>query len=101
MAEHMRDHRSEMDASDEMAAGRSDATRFRDRDSGAREISEDDIRNRAHELYLRRGGSDGDPVADWLEAERDLRGRSGATRTPDDLGSSDDPRDLGRRDEET
>jgi hypothetical protein len=34
---------------------------------------EDAIRNRAYEIYLRRGGQGGDPVADWLQAERELQ----------------------------
>lgn len=33
----------------------------------------DDIRRRAYEIYLRRGGTGGDPAADWLQAERELR----------------------------
>jgi hypothetical protein len=36
-------------------------------------VSDSEIRLRAYEIYLARGGSDGDPVADWLAAERQLR----------------------------
>lgn len=32
-----------------------------------------EIRRRAHALYLARNGAPGDPVADWLQAERELR----------------------------
>jgi hypothetical protein len=39
----------------------------------------DRISQRAYELYLQRGGSDGRDWDDWLEAERELRG-SGAQR---------------------
>ena len=34
----------------------------------------DRISQRAYELYLARGGSDGRDWDDWLEAERELRG---------------------------
>jgi hypothetical protein len=34
---------------------------------------EGEIRRRAYELYLSRGGDGGDQVADWLEAERMVR----------------------------
>jgi len=37
-------------------------------------ITEDDVRRRAYELYLKRGDNPGDEVGDWLQAERDLRG---------------------------
>ncbi len=35
--------------------------------------SEQQIRERAYEIYLARGGQEGDEVSDWLAAERDLR----------------------------
>jgi len=38
-----------------------------------RTISEDDVRLRAYELYLQRGGTPGNDMADWLQAERELR----------------------------
>ena len=38
------------------------------------EPTEDDIRRRAYERYLERGGGDGQDFEDWLAAERDLRG---------------------------
>lgn len=31
------------------------------------------VRQRAYEIYLNRGGVNGDPESDWLEAERQLR----------------------------
>jgi len=37
------------------------------------EPSEEDIRNRAYERYLERGGSHGMDFEDWLEAERELK----------------------------
>ena len=40
-----------------------------DDDDERRRISE-----RAYELYLARGENDGDELADWLEAERQIRG---------------------------
>ena len=35
-------------------------------------ITEDDVRLRAYEIYLERGGIPGDEVSDWLQAEREL-----------------------------
>lgn len=35
-------------------------------------ISEDDVRLRAYEIYLKRGDNPGDEVGDWLRAEREL-----------------------------
>jgi hypothetical protein len=35
--------------------------------------AEHEIRLRAYELYLSRGGADGDDLSDWLEAERLVR----------------------------
>ena len=34
---------------------------------------EQQIRERAYEIYLARGGQDGDEVSDWLAAERELK----------------------------
>ena len=31
------------------------------------------IRRRAKQIYLRRGGRPGSPLADWLQAEREIR----------------------------
>ena len=36
-------------------------------------VSEEEVRHRAYELYLQRGGTPGDDVRDWLQAERELR----------------------------
>lgn len=33
--------------------------------------SEDEVRLRAYEIYVRRGGQ-GDPLTDWLQAEQEL-----------------------------
>ncbi len=38
-------------------------------------LNRDEIARRAYELYLRRGSRNGHDVEDWLEAERQLRGR--------------------------
>ncbi|HEY4306364.1 MAG TPA: DUF2934 domain-containing protein [Gemmatimonadaceae bacterium] len=38
--------------------------------------TDDRIRQRAYEIYLARGTDGGNDVDDWLEAERQLRGRS-------------------------
>ena len=34
--------------------------------------SEQEIRNRAYEIYLQRGGQSGHELEDWLQAEREL-----------------------------
>jgi hypothetical protein len=39
------------------------------------EPSEEDIRNRAYQRFLERGGGHGNDFEDWLEAERELKGR--------------------------
>ena len=33
---------------------------------------EQEIRNRAYEIYLQRGGQPGDELSDWLQAEGEL-----------------------------
>ena len=38
-----------------------------------RTVSEDDVRLRAYELYVQRGGTPGNDVGDWLQAEQELR----------------------------
>jgi hypothetical protein len=37
----------------------------------------DRVAQRAYELYMARGGGDGQDLDDWLLAEGELRGRSG------------------------
>jgi len=39
------------------------------------EPSDDEIRARAYEMYLERGGRDGLDLDDWVRAERELRQR--------------------------
>lgn len=41
-------------------------------------ISHDEIAERAHRLYLSRGGQGGDPLNDWLTAEQQLQSERGA-----------------------
>lgn len=48
------------------------------RDAAAPDGAEEEIRVRAYELYLARGGVNGDDLSDWLEAERLVRSRRGA-----------------------
>lgn len=40
-----------------------------------REPTEDQIRARAHQIFLQRGGSQGHELEDWVAAERELRKR--------------------------
>jgi hypothetical protein len=43
-------------------------------------MTDRDIAQRAYELYLERGSEQGhDIIDDWLEAERELRGKVGVT----------------------
>jgi hypothetical protein len=35
--------------------------------------AKDEVEERAYEIFLARGAHDGDDVADWLEAEKELR----------------------------
>jgi len=37
-----------------------------------RSTREEEIRNRAYEIYLQRGGQPGNELEDWLQAEREL-----------------------------
>lgn len=37
--------------------------------------TDEQIRARAHEIYLKRGGTQGHALEDWIAAERELRGR--------------------------
>ena len=39
--------------------------------------TEQQIRDRAYEIYLARGGQQGDQVSDWLSAERELESNQG------------------------
>ena len=39
---------------------------------------EERIRERAHEIYLQRGGQDGSEINDWLQAEAEIRQEQGA-----------------------
>jgi hypothetical protein len=40
-----------------------------------RNVSEEEIRLRAYEIYVARGATPGCELDDWLEAERELEGR--------------------------
>jgi hypothetical protein len=52
------------------------------RGASAERPDEEQIRFRAYEISLQRGGQYGDPFEDWLRAERELTGQSaGASRS--------------------
>ena len=38
-----------------------------------REVTDEEIRQRAYEIYLNRGAVPGSELDDWLQAERELR----------------------------
>lgn len=42
--------------------------------ASASSLSDDAIAVRAYEIFVARNGQGGDPVSDWLQAERELRG---------------------------
>lgn len=42
-----------------------------------RDGEDENVRRRAYEIYLSRDGAAGDPDADWLTAEREIRGGRG------------------------
>jgi hypothetical protein len=44
----------------------------------------EEIRVRAYEIFLERGGGEGDDVGDWLRAENEYRRRHQATETRPD-----------------
>jgi Protein of unknown function (DUF2934) len=44
-------------------------------DAASAEPTVDDIRRRAYQRYLERGGNHGQHFDDWLEAEKELRSR--------------------------
>jgi hypothetical protein len=45
---------------------------FGERESLLHSSREQEIRNRAYEIYLQRGGQSGYELEDWLQAEREL-----------------------------
>ena len=47
-------------------------------DAATPENTEEESRRRAYELYLSRGGANGDDLSDWLEAERLVRSQRGS-----------------------
>jgi hypothetical protein len=53
-----------------------------DRRRTARVVSDLDIARRAYELYEQRGGGHGNDVADWLQAESELRLAPPSRRSP-------------------
>ena len=46
-------------------------------DTTSATIDRERIANRAYERYMERGGSDGQDLEDWLEAERELAQEQG------------------------
>jgi hypothetical protein len=37
-------------------------------------VTKEEIEQRAYQIYIERSGRDGDPMSDWLQAERELSG---------------------------
>ncbi len=50
------------------------------------EPTEDDIRRRAHERYLERGGHHGTDFEDWIRAEEELKSRGSRASKPKSEG---------------
>jgi hypothetical protein len=51
---------------------KSQASRSKNTNPSTKKITEDDIRKRAHEIYLARGGTPGFEMDDWLMAKMEL-----------------------------
>lgn len=68
-------------SADTTAAGQDAASSdtARSGDTAAVELDRERVAERAYELYLSRGGGDGQDLDDWLVAEEELRG-SGSSR---------------------
>ena len=64
---------SKTDASVSEATDTSTKRRTSSRAKRPVDPSEDDIRHRAYQRYLERGGAAGSELDDWLQAEQDLR----------------------------
>ena len=47
-------------------------TEVAERERFSQSTSEQEIRQRAYEIYLKRGGQPGSELEDWLQAEREL-----------------------------
>jgi len=52
------------------------STAVEERERLLQSTREQEIRNRAYEIYLRRGAQSGCEVEDWLQAERELTTQS-------------------------
>jgi hypothetical protein len=50
------------------------------RKAGAVKPSYDEIALRAYRIYLKRGSTPGDPMQDWLQAERELTEAAGSEK---------------------
>jgi Protein of unknown function (DUF2934) len=63
-------------ASKAKIVGRTDPTQpetaIEEREGALHSTREQEIRNRAYEIYLQRGGLPGYELEDWLQAEREL-----------------------------
>jgi hypothetical protein len=51
-----------------------EAVRSRTAENPGGNPAHEEIRGRAHEIYLERGGQPGGEMDDWLQAERELEG---------------------------
>jgi len=47
-------------------------TKVEERERFSQSTSEQKIRQRAYEIYLKRGGQPGSELEDWMQAEREL-----------------------------
>jgi hypothetical protein len=62
-----------VDTANEMGGIATEAAPQNAGDTTAANIDRDRVAMRAYELYLARGGADGQDMEDWLAAERELR----------------------------
>jgi|HubBroStandDraft_6_1064221.scaffolds.fasta_scaffold1228893_2 hypothetical protein len=58
------------------------STEQEQRDISQPTYTEDEVRQRAYEIFLARNGGEGDELDDWLKAEAELRAKASASRLP-------------------
>jgi len=79
----------QVSGADMSADNRSDNSYSSDAADGADGLDAE-IRRRAYELYLARGGAEGNDLQDWLEAERTIRsGRRGSDQSAQDAARTE------------
>jgi hypothetical protein len=80
---------SDADTADRFTSNESDQSYSAEGANGSAGL-DGEIRRRAYEIYLARGGADGNDLEDWLEAERSVHSpRRGTGRSVHDLPATE------------